>query len=1196
MPATVNPPPAETGLAIYRASRLEALLEPLRALMHAAPPAHALAPHELIVAHPGMLKWLSRSLARADGTHGISANLRIELPSEWLDRLAVRVLGEEAVALRPYRRDVLRWLVLDELGAHEDVRLAAFLAGAGGDAALRRFQLADRIAAIYSRYLVYRPDWLRDWAAPGRSPSATGRSPSVLEAMDGREGPVEAMDGRERRREQPGKAAVGKQGSPRNFLAPLWRRLRSRIGRPHRGEMLSRLVAALERDPSGLADEPLHVFGVSHLAPSELAVLRAIARRRLVVLYVPDPCREHWGGLRSERARLLELTREDPDGERTQSAFLAQDHPLLAAWGRLGQQFLLAVEDSAARIDERHWQDLRDDRTDNRLRRLQESFRQLRPDLLACETNWKAARADASLRVHACHTRLRELEVLRDALLALRRGDATIKPSDIVVMTPDVHAYLPLLPTVFGEAGRHDGPLPYHCVDVAVARSHPLFAALRQLLDLPQSRIAAPQIVDLLGVPPIARRLGLDPGEIDTLTGWLRNSRVAWALDARFRERFDVPPIAEHTFAWAMDRLLAGYVFGDTEPVFDLADGSRIAPVEGVRGPQAATVGALDALLVELQAWCDLAAAPRRAGEWAQALEARVDALLRIDPTDARAREARALLLRFIRALATEPGESGLDPLLDFAIVRDVLLRRLDAVPERQRFLLGGVTFCGMVPQRSIPFRVVAVLGLDDGQFPRRSGAAELDLMATHRRLGDRDTRSDDRHLFLETVMSARDALHLSFIGEGVRDGLPRNPAAPLAELMTALEAEAIGDADAGGSDAEPAARRRPWLVRHPLQPFDARYFDGMDPALFSFRAEFAAMRREPGDAAVERSFVSAATIVPAEVPLAVALELRDVLAYFKDPAKHLLAFGLNLRLDAVDEDQLRDSEPLEARVEAIDRVARRLFFDAVAQSDPAVPDAPPDWLRLTGMLPPGRSGLDAYAKERETALGLVAVASRHALFAGGLPPVRTIAIEQPLGLRDGRALLRGELRRVFDKEGALWVMECYPVGANRKEIDFKQRIPFFIEWALLRLATAAGQAVHACPIVPARCEDGWQHRFDDWQRAFERAGSAAPGMLDELARRVARLVDFWRAGQREPQWYFPGTSWSVVNGGPEKARERWLGARGSRGERDYSPGYSRLLAGERDFAGGGDLGALLRNARQLSALIDLQRPLGEGP
>ena len=188
-------------------------------------------------------------------------------------------------------------------------------------------------------------------------------------------------------------------------------------------------------------------------------------------------------------------------------------------------------------------------------------------------------------------------------------------------------------------------------------------------------------------------------------------------------------------------------------------------------------------------------------------------------------------------------------------------------------------------------------------------------------------------------------------------------------------------------------------MVRHPLQPFDARYFDAADPALFSFGPEFAGMRREAREPAPAVAFVGAATTAPAEAPAPATLDLRELLAYFKDPAKQLLAHGLNLRLDAVDADHLRDSEPLEARVEAIDRVARRLFFDAVGQADAALPDAPPDWLRLTGMLPPGRVGLEAYAKERDTALELVAAFQKYFDVALGLNEKESVEVGNNLGL-----------------------------------------------------------------------------------------------------------------------------------------------------------------------------------------------------
>jgi exodeoxyribonuclease V gamma subunit len=731
-----------TGIVVYRASRLEALLDPLIALLDACPPEDVLAPQTVIAAHPGMKQWLSGALARKRGHGGIAANLDIVLPSAWLDRLAQDALDDDASALRAYRREFLRWRIHALLDGLDDARIRAYLRGS--DASRRRFQLADRLARIYVQYLVYRPDWLQAWAG-GRDITGDG-----------------------------------------GFLVALWKQLRAQIGSMHRGERLSRLLSRLADTASApQPGEPLHVFGISHLAPSELAVLRGVAKHRLVVLYVPDPCREFWAGMRSERRVLRDLARNAVAAMATEAVFLEQGHPLLAGWGRMGQHFMLALEDSDAAVDERHYLDKREAAIEpqDRLQRMQESIRSANPALIA---STRETRADRSLRVHACHTRLRELEVLRDALLRELSERPGLKPSDIIVMAPDISAYAPLLPAVFGEAGAHVGALPYHIADVALARTHPLFDAFARLLDLPQSRLTAPEVVDFLAVPQVAERFGLSAGDIDLLAAWLRNARVHWGLDAPFRTRFDVPAIAEHTFAWGMDRMLAGYAMGDADDdavqAATLPDGIELAPLDGIGGSQAAALGALDSLLIELARWCDLDRRTLRASAWAERIENLFDGIFRIDANDRDAIEARHLLLRCIRAIASEPLASGLDPELDFSVVRDLLLAQMAATPERQRFLMGGATFCGMVPQRAIPFRVVAVLGLNDGEFPRAIGDGGLDLIEKHPRMGDRDVRSDDRYLFLQTLMSVRDALHLSFIGEGVRDGKPRNPAAPLAE------------------------------------------------------------------------------------------------------------------------------------------------------------------------------------------------------------------------------------------------------------------------------------------------------------------------------------------------------------------------------------------------------------------------------
>lgn len=1151
---------------VYRASRLEALLDPLAHLLETQRPEHPLAPQTVVAAHPGMKHWLVGALARRRGRGGIVANLDIVLPSAWLDTLAAQVLGQHAVALQPYRRESLRWRIHELLDALDSDEVRSYLHGE--DAARRRFQLADRLARLYSRYLVYRPDWLEAWARGGVPP----RDPALRAG----------------------------------FIEALWRRLRRQIGMPHRGELLERLVDAVSQRPEIVkAAEPLHVFGISHLAPAELALLRALSRQRPLVLYVPDPCRERWAGLSSDRRLLRERVRTDAFAPDTEALFLEQEHPLLAQWGRMGQHFMLALEDSESDIahDVRHWRD-EDGAThevdgavearDSRLHRVQDSIRRLDPSLLAPVGDARAQREDASLRIHACHTRLRELEALRDALLCHLRELPGLKPADIIVMAPDIRAYLPLLASVFGPPGHSDGPLPYHLADVAVACSHPLFEAFRRMLELPYSRMTAPEIVDLLAVPEVARRFGLGVDEVELVAQWLRNARVAWALDPAFREGLGLPRVAEHTFAWGVDRMLAGYLMGEPggAACIELPDGSELALVDGIHGPQAAALGALDSLLVEL---ADIHAdrdRRMRASGWSQRLEARLDAMFRVDADDRLALDAKALLLGFVRELASEPAQSGLDPELPFAVVRDLLIERLDSAPERQQFLMGGVTICGMVPQRSIPFRVIAVIGLNEGEFPRGGGEGGLDPMARHRRLGDRDLRSDDRYLFLETAMSARDALHLSFIGEGVRDGKPRNPAAPLGELMASLERAAGLPLDSS-DDADAAGEwRRPWLVRHPLQPFDARYFDGADPALFSFRRDFARMIVRSSAGAAASPFYTPATMPVSAPAPAGPIALHEVLAYYRDPARHLIATGLKLRLDALDDDRLGDCEPLEARFEAIDGVARRVLLDVIARNDTTPLDAPPAWLRLTGLLPPGRIGAAAWQGEREKVQALLDRCNGHPLFAEGAPVHSSVEID----LEAGPFRIRGELARCHRVGETAWVFDLFP-GKREDALDFRPRIGLFVEWALLRLSDAGGSHAARLCALTASDEAPWQQSINDWDADFiacSQAGNraACERLLVQLRERVGRLLAFWLDAQAAPAWYFPKTSWAAATA-PARASDAWTGGWNHTGERDYAPGYARLLAGEREFrAGTPDHELLERTAQHLYRLIHPQLEL----
>lgn len=1133
---------------MFRASRLEALLEPLDHLLASQAPDGPLVPQTVVAAHPGMRQWLAGALAARRGAGSIVANLDILLPTAFLDGLARQVLGEHAVSPRGWRREWLRWRVHALLDAPPDPALDAYLDGP--DRPLRQFQLADRLARVYIRYMAYRPDWLDDW---GR-----GR-PTFADA---------------------------------GFHPALWRRLRQALQEPHRGERLAELAARLRGGGVDVgADDPLHVFGLSHMAPAELAVFQALAVHRPVVFHLPDPCREFWGGLRNERARLLELA-ADPHGEEATAWFLDQGHPLLAAWGRLGQHFMLGMQQLDAALDIR---DFRDQGASDRepvrlLDRTQESLRRLDPGLMADDPRPVEERLqDRSLRVHACHSRLRELEALRDALLRERAEDPTLEPADIVVMAPDIGAYLPLLPSVFGEPGRADGPLPYHLADVPMARAQPLYAAFRQWLALPGSRLTAPALVDFLGQPPVLRRLGLDQGDLDTLTSWLARARAAWGLDGADRAALGVPASQAHTLAWSMDRLVAGFIHGceGDDEVVRLPDGDALVPVSGVGGSASPALGALDHLLQQVAGLRADAAVERPASEWARRLEERLDAVFLPDLDDPRSAEAMDQLRVLLRALASEPGELGLDPLLSFPVLRLWLEERLSAVPERQRFLAGGITVCGMVPQRAIPFRVVAVLGLNEGEYPRTDIDAGLDPIGRPglRRLGDRDVRSDDRYLFLETLMSARDALHLSFVAHGEVDGKARNPAAPLAELMASLPA---GEAAADG------ARIPAWRVDHKLQPFHAAYFDGSDPRLFSFSAEHAAM---------VGSAPSATTLLPVEPPPPDSgvreVSLGELRRYFRDPARVQLADRLGARLDTLAEGALAGDEPLEARVERLDSPARTLCLRFLA--DPALPrELPvPEAMRLAGVLPAGRLGQAAWQQELAQACAVDQVARQRpelaALLATGLPPATPL----PLCRQVGRFRITGEPAIGHDGGDALYVLEVFPHRERENDLDLRDRLPLFLTWALVRLAPEnAGRPVHLCALVrkapgPLRAgsrPDGlWQAGIAQWSRDFMDAAAPARALfLEDLESRALELLERWARPATHPAWYFPrAASALAIQQDDDDAEGAW------QAERLFAPGYARLLGRGLDFEEGtADFGRLKDEAGILARAIALG---GEG-
>ncbi len=1099
------------GLIVHRGSRTERLADELAQQLEAQRPANPLAKQTVVVAHPGLQRWLLGRFAQrsgAHGGHGIAANYDMILPWQWFERTARRMLGDEALVGGAYRHEVLRWRLLMALPTLKAAEVAAYLAG--DDAARRGFQLAEHLAGLYTQYLIYRPDWILDWE------------------------------------QHPGQHS-------RDWQAALWRQLQTSINRPHRAQRSAALLDALHAGHDLADDAPLHVFGVSHLPPDVLQALQATALHTPVHLYFPDPCREHWVYLRKQRFLLTHA--DDPE-----ALYYEVGHPLLVALGRIAQDFCLTLDECDA-IDER---DPLDDAEPlpgetSLLAQLQSSIRCLQPDLVGAtlreqvadgakvEALLPALRDDPSLRVHACHTRLRELEVLKNSLLRCLADDPTLQHRNIVVMAPDISAYAPYLAAVFGEPAQYRSDpshIPWHLADVGLSRAHPLMSAFAQVLDLAESRFTVSEVLDFLDVPAVARRFAIDLSGRDALEHWLRRARVAWGLDAAMKAEVGAAATDANSWEFGFDRVYAGLIVGH-DADSELLDGQLldgILPLDGVSGSAVEALGQFDRLLGELRQARSEFASARPLAAWSQWLLELIDALFLADLRDTTENNALDALRRLAASLGSQAAEVGMQTPLPWSVVREAVRGALDAVPERQSFLLGGVTFCGLVPQRSIPFRVVCLLGMNEGEFPRPGNDAGLNRILGQPRRGDRDTRSEDRYLFLEAMMSARDVLHVSFVGEGVRDGKPRNPAAPLAELLQFLdEQHAIVD----NEDAD-----RPWCIRHPLQPFDARYYerdaDGQprhDPRLFSYDPAYLAA---PSSADAPR-FLGETLNTQAVVTTDGEITLGALKRFWRDPARDALLRGHGISLQALDSIGWPDREPLETGLDRIERVDHRLLFETLAAGRNELPAEPPAWLARSGMLAGGAIGAATYSQLRDSLQGLLDNAQP--LFADGAAQPLPQAIDLDLG---DNLRLTGVVDRVFrGADGRMLLFDAQP----SRTAGLKEMLAFYIDWAALRLNHA--DAVHGDYLEPTS----------------NNKKARSSGLLDpiraqdaaQLRHGLRRLIEAYRSAGQQPLLFFPRTAQVYATSEPDarlgKAATAWAGDDFNGGERDYAPGYAALLS-----------------------------------
>ncbi|MCG8428126.1 MAG: exodeoxyribonuclease V subunit gamma [Chromatiales bacterium] len=813
-------------LHLFQSNRLESLADRLAALMRAEP-LGPFSQEQVVVQHPGMGRWLSLQLA---DRLGICSNVEFPLPAGFI----WQVLGQwlsDVPQTNSYDPKLMVWRVLALLQALRDQPAFAPVARyLDSQDEFGQYELAEQVTRCLDAYLVYRPDWIARW--------------------------------------QQGQSVIAGD----EWQASLWRQLAAQSDSEHWVALQQRLFSSHSRGEldGELLPPRVVFFGLVALSPGYLSIVELLAHYTNVHLLLLNPCQAYWLDIQDQ----AEVSRRVLESSSDEALYLEVGNPLLASWGKQGRDFFAQIQS----FDPGSAEDFRaPDRTT-----LLQAVQQDILDLVEPAGDFVLRDQDDSLQIHSCHSPMREVEVLHDQLLGLFDRHPDLNPDDVLVMTPDMDAYAPYIEAVFAETGE-GRRIPFAIADRNTLSGKGVSEAFLQLLTLPTTRYENNRLLALLEEPAVARCFGLTADDLPQITAWIEQAAIRWGRDGAMRAGLELPETDQNSWRFGLDRLLLGYALpGSGEHLFE-----GLLPVDDVEGSAGALMGSLSAFIEAVFALESQLAGQKSLGEWSELLLHLLGRFFVADDQEVQELQQLRELLGEMAGLASEAAGNVR---VSIELVRPWLRRQLEGISGQRRFLGGGTTFCALTPMRSLPFKVICLIGMNDGAFPREQRPAGFDLLGRDHRLGDRSRRADDRYLFLETLASARQCFYISYTGQDLRDNSTIPPSTLVSELIDYIKQIVT---------VETASKMEESIVTtHPLQPFNPHYFDP-NHRLFSYSSVMAAAAQTLSSSVSRPAvfFSGEKLSVPDEVWRQV--ELPQLLGFFDNPVRFLLRHRLGIQLDS---------------------------------------------------------------------------------------------------------------------------------------------------------------------------------------------------------------------------------------------------------------------------------------------------------
>ena len=932
-------------LNIIQSNRMEALQAQFHQLLKVNPLQSPFDKEVVLVQSPGMSQWLKIGLSE---NLGVAAQVDFPLPSSFIWQLYQQLLPNVPKE-SAFNKPNLAWKLFAILPTCIDeplyLPLKTYLEGdIDGQ---KTFALCEKIADVYDQYLMYRPHWIATWDSG-----------------------VDTLDD------------VDISIAP--WQPDLWRRLvklSKTLGQSqfHRANMQGQLLSALESMDSSLLPKRISLFGISAIASSQLDVFEALSKKTEVFLFFFNPSEHYWGDIIDEKTAakinakyakmpLVEAQQKKQTNPDEEYYFIG--NPLLSSWGKLGRDYF----EQLVQLDARWIDGFIDAFDDSLLGQVQSEIYQLafKGESLTDNKEWfindegklPISAHDTSITLSDCHTPLREVERLHDYLLNLFNQNPTLTPKDIIVMMPDVGTYSPYIEAVFGGA-QGSRFIPYALADLAIEQEKPVLSSFASLANLPFSRFGVSDILDLLQVTQIAEKFGLEAHEYEQIHYWLERVGVKWGINAEHKQSFDFPAIDLNTWQHGLNRLLLGIAMRDEQCPFN-----GIYSADEVEGMALDTLNKLVHFIDVLQDFKAKLTPDDTLSNKAHILSELLNAIYESESDDS---WDLLVLQKVLEDIAKHHDNGDYSKAVSQRIVSYLIKQGIQEKGVGQRFLVGQVNFCTLMPMRAVPFKVVCMLGLNDADYPRTVQPIGFDLVPySKKQKGDRSRKLDDRYLFLEALLSARDNLYMSYIGRSCFDNQPRMPSTLVSELL-----EYIGRSF---KLSEPSDKPLPecLITQQHLQPFNSLYYSAPSDEQAGVNNHSYNPIWLPSEA-IEPKAITALDVTPPEL-----LDLDVFIRSVCHAQESFYQQSLGLRLPQFN-DIAKDEEPF-----SLDALRRYFYLDEILEAN--INDTPlsTEQILQRGELPQAHVGSLIY-ESMQHRVDALAVQVKQQIKAGKSEPIEVL-------------------------------------------------------------------------------------------------------------------------------------------------------------------------------------------------------------